>query len=96
MSGTRTRLRLRVVPGASRTGIVGRHGPAWKVRVSAPPDAGRANDAVLELLAHVLGVRRRDVELESGAAARDKIVSLDGITAEDTEVRLEAAVGRSR
>ena len=89
-------MRLRVVPGASRTGIVGRHGPAWKVRVSAPPDAGRANDAVLELLTHVLGVRRRDVELESGAAARDKIVSLDGITAEDAEVRLEAAVGRSR
>ena len=96
MSGTRTRLRLRVVPGASRTGIVGRHGPAWKVRVSAPPEAGKANDAVLELLTQVLGVRRHDVQLESGASGRDKIVSLGCITAEDAEVRLEAAVGRSR
>ena len=60
MEALSTTLRLRVVPGATRSGVVGRHGDAWKVRVSAPAEAGRANDAVLALLADVLGVVRRE------------------------------------
>jgi hypothetical protein len=61
-------LRLRVVPGADRTGVVGRHGAAWKVRVSAPPERGRANDAVLDLLSDTLSLPRASVSLVSGPA----------------------------
>jgi uncharacterized protein (TIGR00251 family) len=81
-----TRLRLRVVPGSARPGIVGRYGDAWKVRVSASPERGQANEAVLELLAESLAVPRRDVELVAGHGARDKVVELRGI-AEDEAVR---------
>ena len=90
MKGSRTRLRLRVVPGARRPGIVGRHGEAWKVRVS-PPAEGGANDAVLDLLASTLAVSRRDVTLTAGAASRDKVVALEGMTADVAETRLAAA-----
>jgi len=86
----RTRLRLRVVPGARRSEIVGRHGEAWKVRVNAPPERGAANDAVLELLADALGVSAGDVRLVSGHGSRDKMVELTGLEAGEAEARLAA------
>jgi uncharacterized protein len=86
----RTRLRLRVVPGARRSEIVGRHGEAWKVRVKAPPERGAANDAVLELLADALGVSAGDVRLVSGHGSRDKMVELTGLEADEAEARLAA------
>jgi uncharacterized protein (TIGR00251 family) len=86
-----TRLQLRVSPGASRAGIVGRHGNAWKVRVAAPPEGGRANDAVVRLLADTLELPQRDVAIVSGHGARDKVVSLAGIAPEEAERRLESA-----
>ncbi len=93
MKGPRTSLRLRVVPGATHPGIVGRHGDAWKVRVAAAPEAGKANDAVLELLARTLDVPRRDLELTAGRASRDKVVALQGLSTEAVDRKLEAAAG---
>jgi uncharacterized protein (TIGR00251 family) len=86
-----TRLQLRVSPGAGRARIVGRHGEGWKVRVTAAPEAGKANDAVVRLLAETLSLPRRDVAILSGHAARDKIVALDGIDPDETERRLDSA-----
>jgi uncharacterized protein len=87
----RTSLRLRVVPGTTHPGVVGRLGDAWKVRVTAPPEAGKANEAVLTMLADVLGVERRDLALTSGRGSRDKVVALTGLTHEDADARLTAA-----
>jgi len=86
-----TSLRLRVVPGTTHPGVVGRLGDAWKVRVTAPPEAGKANEAVLTLLADALGVRRRDLEVTSGRTSRDKVVTLSGLTDDDVDARLAAA-----
>jgi uncharacterized protein len=84
-----TRLRLRVIPGSTRPGIVGQHGEAWKVRVAAAPERGRANEAVLDLLAGALDVPRRDMRLVAGHGSRDKIVELDGIAEDEARRRLE-------
>jgi uncharacterized protein YggU (UPF0235/DUF167 family) len=81
-------LHLRVVAGSSRPGIVGRYGEAWKVRVAEAPERGRANEAVLDLLAETLSVPRRDVRVVSGHGARDKVVELDGIAEDETVRRL--------
>ena len=75
--------------------IVGRHGDAWRVRVTAAPERGRANDEVLDLLAETLGLRRPQLRLVSGAASRDKLVELDGLDSSEAEERL-ARAGRSR
>jgi uncharacterized protein len=83
-----TRLQLRVSPGARRSELVGRHGDAWKVRVAAPPEGGRANEALLELLADRLELPRSQVTIVSGHAARDKIVRLAGIGEVEAERRL--------
>jgi hypothetical protein len=71
------RLTVRVSPGASRTGIVGRMADGrLKVRVAAPAEDGRANQALIALLAESLGVARRAVVLVAGHGARDKIVEV--------------------
>ena len=96
MDGATTRLRLRVVPGAARSEIVGRHGEAWKVRVVAAPERGKANDAVVQLLAEALDVPGGSVELLAGRSSRDKIVGVAGLSAPTAEARLDAAAVASK
>ena len=86
-----TRLRLRVSPGSRRSEIVGRYGDGWKVRVAAPPEGGRANEAVVELLSERLRIPRRSISIVSGHTAREKIVRMAGIDRAESERRLERA-----
>jgi hypothetical protein len=74
-----------VSPGAARPAIVGRYGAAWKVRVTAAPEDGKANAAVVRLLADTLALPVRDVEIVSGHASRDKTVALEGIEHDEIE-----------
>jgi len=96
MEAVSTRLRLRVSPGARSAEVVGRHGEAWKVRVAAPAEAGRANEAVVRLLADTLSLPRDAVTLVSGHGARDKIVQLAGLDPTQVERRLATAAGKER
>jgi uncharacterized protein (TIGR00251 family) len=68
-------VRVHVVPGASRTEIKGRHGDAIKIRVAAPPEAGRANQAVIDLFETALGGR---ASIVSGQTSRRKVVLVRG------------------
>jgi uncharacterized protein (TIGR00251 family) len=90
-----SRIRLRVSPGAARSTVVGRHGDGWKVRVAAPAENGKANDALVRLLAGWLGLPRTGVELVSGHTRRDKIVELSGIDEAEARRRL-AGAGEAR
>lgn len=85
-------LRVHVQPGAGREAIIGTHGDALKVRVVAPPVSGRANEAVLSLLAHEFAVDPASLEITSGAASRLKRVKFSGIDADDFEKRLRILV----
>jgi uncharacterized protein len=87
-------VKLRVVPGVGRPGVVGRHGDAWKVRVTAAPERGKANEAVLHQLASVLHVSRGDVDLVAGHRSRDKVAVVRDVTEREIEARLEAAARR--
>ena len=89
MATPSTRVRLRVSPGARSSELVGRHGEAWKVRVAAPPDGGRANEAVLDLLAEKLALPRRSLSIVSGHTAREKVVRMEGIDRAEGERRLD-------
>lgn len=92
MSGTsKTRLRLRVAPGAAKPAVVGRHGDAWKVRVAAAPERGKANEAVLTLLAKTLAIPPASISLVSGGSSRDKVVELAGLTPDEIDRRLAQA-----
>jgi uncharacterized protein (TIGR00251 family) len=88
------RLSVRVSPGASASAIVGRMADGrLKVRVAAPAEGGRANAALVALLAERLGVARRAVVLVAGRGARDKIVE---VTAPAERVRRLGAEERDQ
>ncbi len=71
------RLPLKVVPGASRDRIVGWVGNRLKIAVTAPPERGKANRMVLDLLAKALGLPRSRIRLVSGEASPRKAVEVD-------------------
>ena len=96
MSAASTRLRLRVSPGSGRAEVVGRHGDAWKVRVTAAPEHGRANDAVVKLMASTFALPLSAVTIVSGHGARDKIVELAGVGPALIERRLASASSPDR
>lgn len=81
-------LRLKAVPGASRSEIVGVLGDRLKVRVSEPPEAGRANEAIAVLIARTLGVHANDVRVISGGAGPAKTVRVRGVSVEAARARL--------
>ena len=91
-----TRLRLRVAPGARRSEVVGRLGEAWKLRVHAAPERGRANDEVVALLADALGVPRSELRVVAGHTARDKVVEVARLSLYEADRRLAAAGERER
>ncbi len=94
---TSARIAVRVHPGARRDALVERLATGeWKLAVSAPPEGGRANEAVVVLLAELLEVKRRQVEVTRGASSRSKTVEVTGLDAGETERRLAAALAASR
>ena len=78
-------LLVQVQPRASRSRVVGEHGGYLKVQLAAPPVDGAANAALLELLADLLGVPRRQVSLVSGESSRRKRVRAVGVDAPGVE-----------
>jgi uncharacterized protein (TIGR00251 family) len=82
------RISVTVSPGAARTELVGKHGDGWKARIAAPPERGRANDALIELLADTLAMPRSSVRVVSGLAAKKKVVEVEGLTTAEAERRL--------
>jgi len=79
---------VRAQPGARRTGIMGEVGGALKIAVRAPPDKGKANDAVIEVLRDVLGMKSSQIELLSGFASRQKRFLIRGLSKPNLETKL--------
>ena len=83
-------LRVRASPGARKGRLLGVLAGALKVAVAAPPEKGRANDAIAALLAKELGLPARGIYLLSGATAKDKRFVVTAITAAELRRRLDA------
>ncbi|MBU1743339.1 MAG: YggU family protein [Proteobacteria bacterium] len=82
--------RIRVVPRASRSEVAGIQGDALKLRITAPPVEGKANEACITLLAELLGVKRTQVAIISGHASRTKTVAVEGVKAKEIAARIAA------
>jgi len=87
------RLTVLVRPRARRVGLKGlRADGSLVLAVAAPPEGGRANEAVVELLGETLGVRARDVEIVRGQRSRTKLIEVRGLEERELRQRLESAL----
>jgi len=74
--------RVRVLPRSRRDKVVGLHGDALKIRLTAPPVEGRANQALRKFLGKRLGISPSAVEILSGRTSRQKQVRVKGVSAD--------------
>ena len=81
-------LAVRAQPGARKNAVIGEHGDALKVAVTAPPEDGRANEALVELLRDWLGLKRSQVELAGGKTNRNKQFLIRGLSPDELSERV--------
>ncbi|HEY3930480.1 MAG TPA: DUF167 domain-containing protein [Candidatus Koribacter sp.] len=86
-SGVSFAVRLR--PKAKKTAIIGEIDGALKMAVTAPPIEGRANEALTRFVAALLNVARSSVTIAAGASSRNKVIRVEGLTAEQVRSRLQ-------
>lgn len=80
-----TTFSIRLQPRASKNEIIAMEGGGFKIRLTAPPVDGAANEALIRFLADTLSVTRSQIEIVSGHTSKNKIVRIEGIGKEDTE-----------
>ena len=85
-----TIVRVYVVPGAKIDSVVGEHAGAMKIKLRAPAVEGKANAALIRFLAEKLELPRHSIVLERGHRSRDKLIRIDGLSAEDVRTRMRA------
>ncbi|MDQ1277159.1 MAG: uncharacterized protein QG555_199 [Thermodesulfobacteriota bacterium] len=78
-------LKLKVLPRSSRCELVGRHGDALKIKVTAPPLEGRANEEIIEFLAEALGIKKGRLTIITGHKSQHKTVAITGCNQQDLD-----------
>ncbi|MGA7686610.1 MAG: DUF167 domain-containing protein [Terriglobales bacterium] len=87
-SATGATFAVKVHPRAKKNAITGEIGDALKVALTAPPVNGKANAACIEFFARLLKVPRSSVTIASGETSRNKVVRVQGLSAEEVHARL--------
>lgn len=85
-------LPVRAQPGARKAGVIGVQAGALKVAVTAPPEDGKANKALVELLRKALGLKRSQIELVSGKTSRDKRFLITGMALDELQKRIATLI----
>lgn len=90
--GVACRMRIKVIPGSRASSVVGMLGDRLKIKIAAPPEDGKANAAVCSLVAEMLGVSARSVEVISGATNAEKSLRIAGLTAAEVKSKVAAVI----
>lgn len=88
MPAVSCKLAIKAVPNAPRNAVAGWVGDALKVKVHAPALEGRANEELCAFIADTLALPRRAVSIAQGGKSRQKLLHIEGLTADDIRARL--------
>jgi uncharacterized protein (TIGR00251 family) len=87
---TEALIRVKVIPRSSKTEIAGMEKDIYRVKITDPPVEGKANKALIALLAEKLGIAKRDIEITAGKTSRMKTVRVQGMSEVAVTQALEA------
>lgn len=87
-SGESVIIRVRLTPRSSRNAVVGRTDGVFRIKLTAPPVEGKANQALIAFLAKALRIPKRAIGIVSGEKSREKTLSIEGLTAMEVESAL--------
>ncbi len=79
---------VKVVPGSSKDAVVGQLADHLKIKVSAPPEGGKANKSVISVLAKWLGISAKQISIKSGHQSQRKVVEIQAIDRQFYEQKL--------
>lgn len=82
------RLHLFIQPKSSKNEVVGSHNGLLKIKITAPPVDGKANECLIEFLSDVFDIPKRDITIIRGETGRNKTVELSGLTEEAVKTKL--------
>jgi uncharacterized protein (TIGR00251 family) len=82
------KINLSVQPGAPQNEVTGCINGGWRIRIAAPPVAGRANRMLIEYLSVILDIPKTRIIIIRGETGRKKVVALAGLTREEVLLRL--------
>ena len=82
-------IRIRLLPGSSMNRITGREEDVYRIKVTAPPNDGKANKGLIRLLSKQLGTARGNIEIVSGKLSRNKTVRIAGLTEDEIIKRMK-------
>lgn len=85
----RTHIKVKVLPRSSTNQIIDNEGDLFKVKLTSPPVEGKANIALIELLAKRLGIAKKRIEITSGKSSGLKTIRISGLSLEDLTSILE-------
>jgi hypothetical protein len=88
-------LKVKLIPRSSRNLIAGKDGDTYRIKVTAPPVEGKANKALADFLADLLGVLKEDVEILSGKSSRLKTLRIKGLSLQEIQDKIAAQFYRS-
>ena len=71
---------IKVQPNSKENAIVGKYGKRLKISVTSPPEKGKANKAVIKLMATVLGIKTSQINIVSGQTTREKKIHIIGMS----------------
>lgn len=83
---------VRAQPGARKQGFLGMVGSEAKLAVSAPPEDGKANEALVELVASLFGLRKSSITLVQGKSSRQKRFLIEGMALEEARERWSSVI----
>jgi uncharacterized protein (TIGR00251 family) len=89
-SMSQVRISFKITPGAARNEILGLTNDIWRIKIAAPPDKGKANKELIEFLSDILGIKKDRICILKGQTSHNKILTIEGLSIEETHARLSA------